>query len=101
MDSMFVLLAQRSYGLCKEMSKFVEMNIAMAAAKPLDKQITHYLGYLTDEQKKVVLSVVKNFTHEEKTWKEDKNFITEMEKRFKISKPVKIKVLPWRNLKHV
>ena len=59
------------------------MNIAMAAVKPLDKQIAHYLEYLSNEQKKVVLSVVKNFTHEEEAWKEDKHFIAEMEKRFK------------------
>ncbi len=55
----------------------------MGAVKPLDKEITHYLGYLSTEQKKVVLSVVKNFTHEEDAWEEDKHFITEMEKRFR------------------
>lgn len=59
------------------------MNTSMRAVKPLDKEITHYLDYLSTEQKKVVLSVVKNFTHEEDAWEEDKHFIAEMEKRFK------------------
>jgi len=31
----------------------------MGVAKPLDKQITHYLGHLNTQQKEVVLSVVK------------------------------------------
>ena len=31
----------------------------MAAAKPLDKEITHYPGHLSVQQKEVVLSVVK------------------------------------------
>lgn len=55
----------------------------MGAVKPLDKEITQYLGYLSTEQKKLVLGVVKNFTHEEDVWEEDKHFIAEMEKRFK------------------
>jgi putative addiction module component (TIGR02574 family) len=75
------------------------MNIAMGAAKPLDKEITHYLGYLSNEQKKVVLSVVKNFTHQEEAWKEDKHFIAEMEKRFKDLETGKDKGITMEELK--
>lgn len=55
----------------------------MGAVKPLDKEITHYLGHLNTEQKKVVLSVVKSFAREEEAWADDKAYIAEMDKRFK------------------
>ena len=55
----------------------------MGAAKPLDKEITHYLGHLSTEQKKVVLSVVKSFAREEEAWIDDKAYIAEMDRRFK------------------
>lgn len=59
------------------------MNNIMGAVKPLDKEITHYLGHLSTEQKKVVLSVVKSFAREEEAWADDKAYIAEMDKRFK------------------
>jgi hypothetical protein len=40
----------------------------MGAVKPLDKQINHYLGRLNNNQKEVVLSVVKTFAQEETDW---------------------------------
>jgi hypothetical protein len=55
----------------------------MGVVKPLDKEITHYLGHLSTEQKKVVLSVVKSFAREEEAWANDKAYIAEMDKRFK------------------
>jgi hypothetical protein len=55
----------------------------MPAVKPLDKEITYYLGHLSIEQKKVVLSVVKSFAREEEAWADDKAYIAEMNKRFK------------------
>lgn len=54
----------------------------MGAVQPLDKEITHYLGHLSTEQKKVVLSVVKSFAREEEAWADDKAYIAEMDKRF-------------------
>ena len=54
----------------------------MGAVKPLDKEITDYLGYLNTDQKKAVLGVVKNFAREEYAWWEDKDFIKEMDTRF-------------------
>jgi hypothetical protein len=68
------------------------MNI-MGAAKPLDKEITHYLGHLSTEQKKVVLSVVKSFAREEEAWVDDKAYITEMDRRFKELETGKVKGL--------
>lgn len=55
----------------------------MRVARPLDKEITHYLGHLSTEQKKVVLSVVKSFAREEEAWIDDKAYIAEMDKRYK------------------
>jgi RNase H-fold protein (predicted Holliday junction resolvase) len=56
----------------------------MGAAKPLVKEINHYLAYLNTDQQKVVLGVVKNFaTYEEESWKNEKQFEAEMKKRFK------------------
>ena len=43
----------------------------MSAVKPLDKEITHYLGHLNAQQKRVVLSVVKTFAQEESDWWEE------------------------------
>ena len=59
------------------------MNNIMGAAKPLVKEINHYLEHLSTEQRKVVLSVVKSFAREEDAWADDKAYITEMEKRSK------------------
>ena len=55
----------------------------MRVAQPLDKEITHYLGHLSTEQKKVVLSVVKSFAREEEAWIDDSAYIAEMDKRYK------------------
>ena len=59
------------------------MNNIKGSVKPLDKVITHYLGHLSTEQKKVVLSVVKSFAREEEAWADDKSYIAEMDKRVK------------------
>lgn len=61
----------------------MKLNNIMGVVKPLDKEITHYLGHLSTEQKKVVLSVVKSFAREEEAWANDKAYIAEMDKRFK------------------
>lgn len=54
----------------------------MGETKPLDKEITHYLGHLSTKQKEVVLSVVKPFAGEEEAWWDDKTYIAEMDRRF-------------------
>ena len=53
----------------------------MGAAKPLVKEITHYLGQLNTEQQKAVLGVVKTFVQEEPWWN-DKSYMNEMDRRF-------------------
>jgi hypothetical protein len=63
----------------------------MGAVKPLDKQITHYLGHLNTQQKEVVLSVVKTIAGEEAAWWEDDQFIAEMDRRFDEMKNGKVK----------
>ena len=40
----------------------------MGAVKALDKEINHYLEHLSNQQKEVVLSVVKTFAREEDDW---------------------------------
>lgn len=60
-------------------------------AVTLDKQITQYLGYLSTEQKRAVLSVVKTFAHEEESSWKDKAFITLMDKRFEELESGKVK----------
>ena len=54
----------------------------MATAKPLDKQITYYLGHLSVHQKEVVLSVVKTFAGEDESLWDDKKYMAEMNRRF-------------------
>ena len=54
----------------------------MAATKLLDKEITHYLGHLSTQQKEVVLRVVKTFAGEEEPWWNDKTYTAEMGRRF-------------------
>ncbi len=54
----------------------------MGAVKPLDKEITHYLGHLSVKQKEVVLSVVKTFAGEGGAWWDDKMYTAEMDRRF-------------------
>ena len=65
----------------------------MGAAKPLDKEITHYLGHLSTEQKKVVLSVVKSFAREKEAWMDNKAYIAEMDSRFTELETGKVKGL--------
>lgn len=54
----------------------------MSVAETLDKEINEYLLLLNATQKQAVLSVVKTFAHEEKSWWNDKSYLTEMNKRF-------------------
>lgn len=54
----------------------------MGAAKPLDKEITYYLGHLSTLQKEVVLNVVKTFAGEEEAWWDNKTYMNEMDRRF-------------------
>ena len=70
----------------------------MGAVRPLDKEITHYLGHLSTEQKKVVLSVVKSFAREEEAWLDDKAYIAEMDRRFKELETGKVKGLSLEEL---
>jgi hypothetical protein len=63
----------------------------MAEVKPLDKEITHYLGQLSIRQKEVVLSVVKTFAGEEEFLWDDKNYIAAMDKRFAEMESGKVK----------
>jgi hypothetical protein len=54
----------------------------MGAAKPLDKEITQYLGQLSIKQKEVVLSVIKTFAGEEEALWDNKMYVAEMDRRF-------------------
>lgn len=54
----------------------------MAESKPLEKEITQYLGHLSIQQKEVVLSVVKSFAGKEEPWWDDKKYVAEMNRRF-------------------
>lgn len=54
----------------------------MGGTKVVDNEITHYLGHLNTQQKKVVLSVVKSFAGQGESWWEDKNFVAEIDRRF-------------------
>jgi hypothetical protein len=74
------------------------MNNIMGAVKPLDKEITHYLGHLSTQQKKVVLSVVKSFAREEEAWADDRAYIAEMDKRFKDLESGKVEGLQLNDL---
>jgi hypothetical protein len=68
-----------------------KINKYMAAVKPLDKEITHYLGQLSIRQKEVVLSVVKTFAGEEEFLWDDKNYIAAMDKLFAEMESGKVK----------
>jgi hypothetical protein len=54
----------------------------MAVVKPLVKEITHYLGNLNTSQQQAVLAVVKTFAQEDDTILTDKNFLSEIDRRF-------------------
>lgn len=70
----------------------------MGAAKPLVKEVTHYLEHLSTDQIKVVLSVVKSFAREEEAWADDKAYIAEMDKRSKELETGKVKGLQLEDL---
>lgn len=74
------------------------MNNIMGAAKPLVKEVTHYLEHLSTDQIKVVLSVVKSFAREEEAWADDKAYIAEMDKRSKELETGKVKGLQLEDL---
>ena len=63
----------------------------MGAVKPLDKEITHYLGQLSIKQKEVVLSVVKTFAGEEDALWDSKMYVAEMDRRFAEMESGKVK----------
>lgn len=69
----------------------------MASAKPLDKEINHYLTQLNTEQKKAVLTVVKTFAQEENWWN-DKTYMSEMSRRFQEMETGKVKTLSLEDL---
>lgn len=54
----------------------------MEPVKPIEKEITDYLGHLSMQQKEVVLSVVKTFAGEEEAWWDNKAYVAEMDRRF-------------------
>jgi hypothetical protein len=54
----------------------------MGAAKPLVNEITYYLNQLNPEQQQAVLTVVKTFAKDEDNRWSDKDFVTEMDRRF-------------------
>lgn len=64
----------------------------MASAKPLDKEINHYLTQLNTEQKKAVLTVVKTFVQEDDWWN-DKTYMSEMTRRFQEMETGMVKTL--------
>ena len=72
----------------------------MAIPKPVDQQITYYLGHLSPHQKDVVLSVVKTFAGEEEydRWK-DKEFVAEIERRTSELESGKVKGYTWEEVK--
>lgn len=72
----------------------------MGAATSIDKEINRYLNYLSIEQKKVLLSVVKNFTHEDEVWEENEDFLSEMEQRFKDLDSGNVKGISFGQLKN-
>ena len=71
----------------------------MGVVKSLDKEINHYLDRLNTQQKKVVLSVVKTFAHEEEDWWDDESFVKEMDKRVEELESGKDKGLSWEEVK--
>jgi hypothetical protein len=54
----------------------------MGAAKPLVSEITYYLNQLSAEQQKAVLTVVKTFAKDGENRWSDKEYVTEIDRRF-------------------
>ncbi len=61
-------------------------------AKPLVNEITQYLGQLNSQQQQALLNVVKSFVQEDEWWN-DKEYIAEMDRRFKEMESGKVKGL--------
>lgn len=53
----------------------------MEAIKPLEKEISHYLSRLNTHEQEVVLSVIKSIAGEEYEWWNDKEYMSEIERR--------------------
>lgn len=70
----------------------------MGAAKQLDKQINQYLPLLNDRQKETVLTVVKSFVEEEEARWTDKEYQSEMERRFSELERGKVKGITLEDL---
>ncbi|MGN6293133.1 MAG: hypothetical protein ACTHMV_10350 [Chitinophagaceae bacterium] len=70
----------------------------MGVARPLDKEINHYLEYLNTDQKRAVLGVVKSFAKEEYAWWEDKDFVKELDRRSEELESGKVKGLTFDEL---
>ncbi len=64
----------------------------MSMAKPLVNEITQYLGQLNSQQQQALLNVVKSFVQEDEWWN-DKEYIAEMDRRFKEMESGKVKGL--------
>jgi hypothetical protein len=55
----------------------------MGAVKMVDQEIAQYLTHLSPKQKQAVLGVVKTFAAEKQDWwADDKQYVTEMNRRF-------------------
>jgi hypothetical protein len=70
----------------------------MGAVKQRIKEITHYLGKMSDENQEVVLKVVRSIAWEEEAWPDDKSYIAEMNKRFTELETGKVKGLSFEEL---
>jgi hypothetical protein len=82
-----------TYSLCKIFNVRLSVIILnMGKTNTVDKEITRYLGYLDNQQKEVVLSVVKSFAGQEESWWEDENVVAEMNKRFAEMESGKVKL---------
>jgi len=72
----------------------------MGVATKLDMQISDYLSKLNPGQKRVVLTLVKSFAEQQpvnELW-EDKDFVAEMDRRFKELETGKVKGLSFEEL---
>jgi hypothetical protein len=68
----------------------VEIVVVMAAVK-VEEEIAAYLPHLSPKQKQAVLGVVKTFAAEKQDWWDDKEYITEMNRRFDEMESGKVK----------
>jgi hypothetical protein len=70
----------------------------MASAKTIDKEINHYLVRLNPRQKETVLTVVKTFAEDYIDPWNDKDFLTELDRRTNEYESGKLKTLPLEEL---